>query len=939
MSEREKRSIRLIKAPLHSLQRRLGRKGGRLRRRRWGFVLLGALAVLIGMFFYLSNPTNVRNSAERYLKRLINGEVEVEEASFSFTQGIQLAGIRILTKEGQAPGNLVFKADKINLKLSWLALVQGRLVATEISASRPEVFLVEDSSGAWNFEPLFIDRDFKLIKPLPRIILCEGQLHYYEDVAGTPVLGGTFRLTAHFEPRGSEKKDYFGQVQTSVGAQTLARLEGHFDTVSGTFSKIAAQISLTEVVRQSLPRQARAWMDKYNISGELSVRGHYGRRTRTRITAELEGIDFRLPLNEQSSIAISNARGQLQFTDEGILLGAWESGESGKKESLRFEALEAQWEIGGQFMGYQSRADFDLEVRCEQLSLPRDPELIKSMPKVLRMILEDWDASGLISLTSNIKRTAGVSPEFQASGQVRCIDVAGTFRHFPYPVTNIQGLIRFDPKETFLEDFRARHQSGDDPSKFAQLSGSGQVLAPYEDARADIDMIITGLVLDDELRAALLDEDKAKWDMFSPSGTTELRCRLVHRPGQGEKWTAYIEAELTGVSATAKEFPYPLADLRGRVYIGPDKVEIGRGVSEGLKTSGQEPSQGEFVSGRAGKGSVQLRGLVDNLGEPDELMNLEVKAQRLEFDEVLAKALPPEARALYEILNVSGSADISGKIIRAKAKSEEPDFLIDVWPRAATCRHKDFPYPLEQVKGHVRLSPGKFELLDFSARQGQASFTGSGVVATKDNEHYEADLTINGQGVQLDKLVYQSLKPQQQQLWEQLQPAGKCDVRLKIINDPAGRLSHELKVEPRGVRITYKPLPYALGNLSGELIIEPEQVSVDIWGSAPAIKIAGHIRQHKEERLVKLAVVAEDVVLDEKLKIVLPEKVRALWEVFEPAGRVDVKIDSLNHVQEASGAGWLGLEGSVVLKDLSLNKPLICLNLSGTVNGSMQSGP
>ncbi len=936
MGQREKQSIQLIKAPLQSLRRRLGRKGGW--RRQWGFVLLGVLAVLIGTFFYLSNPRNVRRSAERYLKRLVNGEVEVERASFSFTQGIKLSNIRILTKEGEAPGNLVFKAEAVNLHLSWMTLLQRRLIATEISAFRPEVFLVESSSGAWNFEPLFIDRDFKLIRPLPRIILREGRIHYYEDVAGKPILGGSFGLTANFEPRGPQEKDYFGRVETTVGEQTVVRLKGRFDTVSGTFSEIAAQISLSEMVRQSLPRQTRAWMDKYNISGQLSVSGHYGPRARTRITAELEGIDFRLPLNEQNSVTISNARGQLQFTDEAILLGAWESGESGRKEPLRFGALGAQWAIGGKFLGYQSRADFDLEISCEKLSLPRDPELIKSLPKILRMILEDWDASGLIAIDSNIKRISGVKPEIQVSGQVRCIDAAGTFRHFPYPVQNVSGLIRFDPKETLLEDFRARHQNTNDPSKFAQLSGSGHVLAPYEKPRADFNMTITGLILDDELRAALRDEDKAKWDMFSPSGTTEVRCRVVYEPEDEAKWKAYIEAELTGVSATAREFPYPLRDLRGRVYIGPDKVKMGRGMGEGTGPNDERRGQGEFVSGRAGKANIQLRGVVDNLGGPDELMNLEVNAQGLEFDEVLVKALPPEARKLYQILNPSGSADISGKIIRSKAKSEEPDFLIDVWPKGATCRHKDFPYPLEQVKGHVRLSPGKFELLDFGARQGPASFTGSGVVATKDNEHYEADLTINGRDVQLDDLVYESLKPQQQQLWDQLQPEGKCDVRLKIINDPGGRLNYQLKVEPRGVQITYKPLPYTLGNLSGELIIESEQVSVDIWGSDPAVKIAGHIRQHKEERLVKLAVFAEDVVLDEKLKIVLPEKVRGLWEVFEPAGSVDVKIDSLNHVQDASGAGWLGLEGSLVLKELSLNKPLACRDLSGKISGTMQSG-
>ena len=89
MPEREKRSIRLIESPWSSLHRRLGRKGGRLRlsrrRKHWGFVLLGLLVLLIGMFFYLTNPTNLRRSAETYLERLLNGQVTVGRASFSFT--------------------------------------------------------------------------------------------------------------------------------------------------------------------------------------------------------------------------------------------------------------------------------------------------------------------------------------------------------------------------------------------------------------------------------------------------------------------------------------------------------------------------------------------------------------------------------------------------------------------------------------------------------------------------------------------------------------------------------------------------------------------------------------------------------------------------------------------------------------------------------------
>ena len=79
-------------------------------------------------------------------------------------------------------------------------------------------------------------------------------------------------------------------------------------------------------------------------------------------------------------------------------------------------------------------------------------------------------------------------------------------------------------------------------------------------------------------------------------------------------------------------------------------------------------------------------------------------------------------------------------------------------------------------------------------------------------------------------------------------------------------------------------MPYALENLSGKVIIEPDLVTVDIRGKDPEIKIAGHIRQHREKQSVELAVVAQDVGLDEKLKVILPENVK-----FKPHGESPLK--------------------------------------------------
>ena len=943
MDEQKKRPIRLIKAPWLSLRRRIGRKSGGLRlsrrRKRWGSVLLGVMAAVVGAYLYLSNPSNVRASAESYLNKLVSGDVEISRATFSFTKGIKLRGILILTDEAEAGGQPIFKAESVDLKLSWMALVQGRLAATKISAFRPEVFLVEGVDGHWNFESLFVQRDLNVVRPLPKIILQEGKVHYYEDVGGKAVLGGTFALGARFDPTGPNSNDYIGQVETSMAGQTVAQIEGQFDTVSGTFSKIAAQISLTQAMSQSLPRRARRWMDKYDIRGELAVSGHYGQDGQTQIRAELRGISLRLPLDERTSVEVTNARGQLEFKDEAIVLGD-QLGEQTTHQPLHLTALGADWDIGGQILGYQSRAGFDLDISCDELELPKDPELIANLPKMVRKIIKDWNPTGRISLKGKLARAGGSEPKIQANGEVRFIDVTGTFRHFPYATQNISGLVRFNDQKAVLENFRARHQSPSDASKFAELRANGEILAPYDKARVNVMVTTEELFLDDDLREALAPDKKAQWDMFEPTGTAKVRCRVVHKPGLNVSWIGYIEAELTGVSVKAKEFPYPLSDLHGRVCIGPDSVEVGWPTRQSSEPSNEPANERNFVKGRGGKATVELRGVVERLGKPDELMNLEIKAEGMEFNEVLVAALHPDARELYETLNPSGSADIRANIIRSKDKNEESGFLIDVWPRDAQCRHKDFPYPLEQVTGHVRLSPGKFELVEFKAKQGQASFKGSGVIVTKDKEHYQADLTIWGKGVELDKLVYESLKPDQKQTWDDLEPAGKCDAKLRVIDDPGGLLSYEVTVEPLGGQMTYKLFPYTLRDLSGDVVIEPKQVQVNIRGNEPTIKVTGYVKQIKDKQSAKLVVVAEQVVMDEKLKTVLPKNVQELWEIFDPQGKVDVQIDSLNYIPGTTGSddGRLGMKGTLVLKELVLNKPLVCRDLTGSIAGSMQSG-
>ena len=929
-----KRTVRIIRAPWLSLRRHLRRRTGGLklgrRKRHVGFILLGILLALIGLYFYLTNPENLRTSAKQYLERIVNGRVEVGRASFGFARGIKLADIRISTRNGAESTEAIFTADSINLKINWGSLLSGRFAATRISAFRPQVFLVEDSTGRWNYEDLFRKRVLKMPKPLPRIILREGQIHYAEQVKSRHIPGGTFDFAGDFEPSTSAAHEYFGQIETTQSGKTVAVIRGHFDTISGTFSKIAAQISLTSTIRQSLPRRAREWMDKYDISGQVTVSGDYSPKAETSIIAKLEGVTCCLPLSESTSVEISDVHGQLQFNEEGVTLGILESGQG---EPLRFKALGGDWELSGKTIGYQSEPDFDLQVECDELALPSNANVIEALPEVCRRTLREWNAAGTISLQVNVSRTKGNYPPIRSIGFIRCLDVSGSFKHFPYKVENVEGLIKIAPQEIKLEYMKAIHRSRNDPSKVVHLAAEGEVIGPADASNADIIITAKDVLIDEELREALHPKKRIQWDLFDPSGRADIACRLLLRAGQEPKWETYIEGVLKDVEFTFRDFPYKLSGLCGRLHVGPKHIELGRPRRE----SEQGIQEQVFVTGQAGKAPVKLYCLINDLEKDDQSVLLNFAADGLLLDDQLVQALPSEARKFFDTFSPSGPADISGVISTSKANSENLDFLIDLRPMGISCRYKEFPYPLEQGRGHVRLRPGRLEILDFSAKHGQASFTVKGSAASSDETHYQADISITGRDIPLDETAYESLKPEHQRIWDDLQPEGKCDVNIAITDKADGSLSHKTQIIPRGVTINYKHVPYKLSDLTGELIIQPGIIDVDMHDTQQTTSIKGKVEQQGEKRSVQFSVSAKNVAINEKFKEVLPAKAKAIWETVWPTGQIDVRIDSLSYVADASTAAKWNGTGAVELKSLALSRPVSCENLSGSISGSLQS--
>ena len=115
--------------PGHPFRPRCGRK------RRWTMiVLLTVLVLCMGGYWWITDPTRVRDMAESYLSDLLGGPVHVERASLSVFEGLKLFDVTLKVDNAKTPDSLLFVADVFDIQYDPASLLQGRLEATRIIA-------------------------------------------------------------------------------------------------------------------------------------------------------------------------------------------------------------------------------------------------------------------------------------------------------------------------------------------------------------------------------------------------------------------------------------------------------------------------------------------------------------------------------------------------------------------------------------------------------------------------------------------------------------------------------------------------------------------------------------------------------------------------------------------------------------------------------------
>ena len=211
------------------------------------------------------------------------------------------------------------------------------------------------------------------------------------------------------------------------------------------------------------------------------------------------------------------------------------------------------------------------------------------------------------------------------------------------------------------------------------------------------------------------------------------------------------------------------------------------------------------------------------------------------------------------------------------------------------------PYPLRNIIGRIHAANGRIWVdrdnplrtrgqgdMRCNAIHGQLNWTSKGIVV---DVHVEAD------DVPIDQALIDSLDQSGRDAMGLLSPSGLVKrLSLEIHDRPDKKFSYDITAGLKDVSMTYKGFPYSVTDLQGDVIVQPEVITLKKnlagrHGRTPVTLQGKLYRGDKDKEVgVDLAVGARELAIDKELYRALPGELKKIWDSLAPAGQADVDL-------------------------------------------------
>ncbi len=488
----------------------------RLRRKIWRGFLFALAAVLIALLV-LTRTGVTRALVLPRLERALGAEIDARSVVVTPDLGLLVRDpvVRVRGIDGLA--GEVFTAQRLMVDLDWLALPAPDAIR-KIELEAPHLRLSQDAeTGAISAARLGLFSQPRTGGPLtlPTVVVRSGVVELGEHRDGTDdyALLAEYPLSGVLAPQpGAGDRSLFSLTRRA--GETGLEVTGFIDADGLTFT--VGGVDLSDWPASAIPTRFRSLWERLDLDGRIVPRTvAISTRGEVAITVDLERVAITLPFVAEDARSDEPARltevtGRLFVSEDRV--SADLTGAAGTLEqAVRFDLF-----------GFDPRTSpFVARLVTPRLRWERDIALLDYVPPgvieqterfgrpeadveaviwLARRLPDIPEGKGLLAALAKPDALASDPDNPDAvrlSGALAMRNGAAAFRGFPYEFRNMSVDFRFTTRRLEIENIEGTSASG------ARLTGSGWIAPLGPTSAVDLDLVVTGLIVDDELLAAL----------------------------------------------------------------------------------------------------------------------------------------------------------------------------------------------------------------------------------------------------------------------------------------------------------------------------------------------------------------------------------------------------------------------------------------------------
>lgn len=373
------------------------------------------------------------------------------------------------------------------------------------------------------------------------------------------------------------------------------------------------------------------------------------------------------------------------------------------------------------------------------------------------------------------------------------------------PLVDVSGQAEFDGTQLRVLNVRAR--DGDAALTADLIVDDVATGALRATIRGD------GLAFESGLVASLTDPDLRRIIAdYGPQGSFDLTADLTRKSGEELRaaWRAVPRADASAsfIGHLRKNgrfvgFPYRLHGLTGEISGNGGHVDIQR------------------ITGRHNGGDFAVvEGFVDTQPE-GTAFEINVRATQAPFDRALRDGLDvvkPGVGSLVDSFHPEGKVDLFVSVT-ASHTQHGANVRGDVRTRGSKMKYDVFPYPLEDVTGHVEFADDLYTIHGLEGRHGDGTIRVLGTITQVGDSDVALDLRIEARSIEVDddlRAAVAAIAPEAADAFQWLQPAGPFDLDLELKKAAGEPGRFKALLTPKGARIIPTWLPVPLEGVVGK---------------------------------------------------------------------------------------------------------------------------